>query len=260
MSAHVTPHITGGLRSPHGFFGRRGGVSEGALDSLNCGYGAQDDPDNVDENRMRVVNAIGAEALQTCYQIHSAKAVFVTCVGERPEADGMVTTTPGLALGALSADCAPVLLESADGKVIGACHAGWRGAVGGITDATISLMREHGAEAIRAVVGPCISQPSYEVGEGFRAEAIAMDAGAEPFFATQAPDAEWLGREVHFDLPGYVVARLREASVEARALGLCTYREEADYFSYRRNTHRGLSDYGRNIAAICIAAEESAPG
>ena len=260
MTPHVTPHITGSLRSPHGFFGRRGGVSEGVLDSLNCGYGAQDDPANVDENRARVVAELGAEALQTCYQVHSAEAVFVTEVGERTEADGLVTTTPGLALGALSADCAPVLLESADGKVVGACHAGWRGAVSGITDATIALMREQGAEGIRAVVGPCISQPSYEVGEGFRAEALAIAPDAEPFFAERAPDAEWLGADVHFDLPGYVVARLRKAGVEARSLGVCTYREEAEYFSYRRNTHRGLSDYGRNIAAICIAAEESAPG
>jgi len=253
----VTPHITGGLRSRHGFFGRRGGVSKGDLASLNCGYGADDAAENVDENRRRVMVEIGAEALQTCYQVHSAEAVFVTEPVERPRADGLVTTTPGIALGALSADCAPVLLESGDGRVIGACHAGWRGAVSGIADATVAVMRDHGAEDIRAVVGPCIIQPSYEVGNGFKAAALKIDPNATSFFATREPKGDWIGAAVHFDLPNYVLERLAKAGVKARALGTCTYKNEDDYFSYRRNTHSGNADYGRNIAAICIAPPKS---
>ena len=244
------------LRNPHGFFGRHGGVSEGVYRSLNCGFGSDDDPARVKTNRGLVRERLGADALQTCHQIHSADAVFVSELVERPKADGLVTTTPGLALGVLHADCAPVLLESKSGHVVGACHAGWRGAVAGITDATVALMREHGAMRIRASVGPCIALASYEVGEDFREAALAADPEAEAFFHTAKPRpslAKWVGSGVHFDLPRYVVHRLERAGVEAGWRGGDTYASPSRYFSYRRNQHDGIADYGRNISAISVA-------
>ena len=255
MSSSISPpHLTHpSLRSRHGFFGSRGGVSQGMYASLNCGFGSDDAPANVAENRNRVRASLRADALQTCHQVHSSRAVLVDAQGECPEADGLVTTTPGLALGTLSADCAPVLLESADGAVVGACHAGWRGAVAGITDATVELMRERGARGIRAVVGPSISLESYEVGGDFQRAVLEQDAGAGAFFHLAPAGARpWVGEGVHFDLPNYVVARLRRLGVEAEWVGACTYTEGDRWFSYRRNTHRGLRDYGRDLSAIVI--------
>ena len=248
------------LRVPHGFFGRRGGVSTGVYDSLNCGFGSDDDPAAVTGNRRRVTDQLGADSLQTCHQIHSARAVFVEAPVQRPEADGLVTTTPGLALGVLSADCAPVLLQGADGRVVGACHAGWRGAVAGVTDATVALMRERGAMRIRAVVGPCIGPWSYEVGEDFREAALAADPDANDFLLQRPrptarvlrPFGKWIGDDIHFDLPGYVAHRLDRAGVDVRRRHVDTYASPRAFFSYRRNTHEGVADYGRNISAICI--------
>lgn len=248
----MTPRLTNAsLVAGHGFFGSRGGVSEGMYASLNCGFGSNDDTEHVAENRRRVAASLEADALQTCHQIHSADAVFVSEPTDDPRADGLVTTMPGLALGALSADCAPVLLE-AEG-VVGACHAGWRGAVAGITDATVALMRASGAGRISAVVGPCIGLESYEVGGDFRDAVLAQDGEAGEFFSsTPTGKRPWIGEGLHFDLPGYVVARLKREGVEAEWIGACTYAQADDYFSYRRNTHRGLRDYGRNIAAIAL--------
>ena len=249
----MTPHAThSSLQNPHGFFGRRGGVSDPPYDSLNCGLGSDDDPANVRENRDRVRRTLGADALQTCHQIHSATALFIDApLDHRPRADGLVTRTPGLALGALHADCTPVLFE-ADG-IIGACHAGWRGAVTGITDATVALMREHGASDIRAVIGPTISLQSYEVGEDFRTEALAHDPDAAPFFhAEPSGSRPWIGSGLHFDLPAYVAHRLTRAGVAVADLDLCTYAAPQAFFSYRYNTHHGIEDYGRNISAVML--------
>ena len=258
------------LRNPHGFFGRHGGVSEDVYASLNCGFGSDDDPARVKTNRGLVRERLGADALQTCHQIHSADAVFVSEPVERPEADGLVTTTPGLALGVLHADCAPVLLESKSGHVVGACHAGWRGAVAGITDATVALMREHGAMRIRAVVGPCIGLRSYEVGEDFRMAAMEADPETEDFFRMPSKPlnrwfrirppqrhSAWIGDGLHFDLPGYVAHRLDRVGVDVRSRAFDTYAGRKTFFSYRRNTHEGVADYGRNISAICIPPRTS---
>ena len=247
------PHLThDSLRNRHGFFGRVGGVSRTPYDSLNCGLGSDDAPASVRENRDRVRRALGADALQTCHQIHSATAIFIDApLDHRPRADGLVTRTPGLALGALHADCTPVLFEG-DG-IVGACHAGWRGAVTGITDATISLMRENGATHIRAVIGPTISLQSYEVGEDFRTAAMTHAPDTEPFFRdTPSGDRPWIGEGLHFDLPAYVAHRLAREGVEVAILDACTYAEPDRYFSYRYNTHHGIADYGRNISAIVL--------
>ena len=257
------PHIKGANldTARHGFFGCKGGVSSGIYSSLNCGLGSDDEPGAVASNRGRVCQALDARHLQTCHQIHSADAVFVNEPVTSPRADGLVTQTPGLALGALSADCAPVLL-SAKGMV-GACHAGWRGAVGGILDSTVSLMREHGAKDIYAQVGPCISLESYEVGDDFRDTVLDLDPLAREHFHTHAgdwrdterrPGRPWVGDGWHFDLPGYVVARLHRLEVSALDSGHCTYADPERYFSYRYNTHHGIGDYGRNISAIVLSA------
>ena len=253
----MIPHETAPqLRNPHGFFGRRGGVSMGPYTSLNCGLGSDDHTQNVRENRERVRGQIGADDLQTCHQVHSATALFIdTPLEHRPKADGLVTMTPGLALGALHADCTPVLLE-ADGMV-GACHAGWRGAVSGITEATVALMRQHGAREIRAVIGPTISLESYEVGEDFRESALAQSPDSEAFFhdaprARPQNDRPWIGDRLHFDLPAFVQHRLETQDVEVTRLELCTYAAPTRYFSYRYNAHHGLGDYGRNISAIAL--------
>lgn len=248
------------LGAPNAFFGREGGVSEGVYSSLNCGFGSDDDPLDVAENRERVRAVMDARALQTCYQVHSARAVLISEVGARPEADGLVTTTPGLALGVLSADCGPVLMADAKAGVVGACHAGWKGAVSGITDATVALMRECGARDIRAVLGPCIRLGSYEVGEAFRERATALDPEAADFFHAREPEGfgepSWRGAAVHFDLPRYLVARLERLGVEADWSGACTYADqdagEPCYFSYRRSVHLGEDDYGRNLSAVML--------
>lgn len=234
---------------PHGFFTRLGGVSEGLYAGLNCGAGSSDAPEAVAENRARVTAAIGAGALVTLRQVHSARAIAVDGPwdGPAPEADGLATDRPGLALGALGADCAPVLFADAEAGVVGAAHAGWRGALGGVIEATVEAMVALGAARgrIAAAVGPCISQAAYEVGPDFVAVFLDEDPDHSRFFAGGAGD------RAQFDLPGFCLARLDEAGIGARAwIGRCTWSDEARFYSYRRATQRGEADYGRQIGAI----------
>ena len=244
------------LRHPgiaHGFFGRRGGVSEGIFASLNCGPGSGDDRDKVIENRRRAMQPLGVARLVTLYQIHSPKAVIVTQpwdVGENPQADAMATNLPGVALGILTADCAPVLFADAEAGVIGAAHSGWKGARGGVVESTVAAMESLGASRARiaAAVGPCISQPSYEVDTKFRDGFVAGDASNVRFFAAGARAGHF-----HFDLEAYVTMRLKQAGLaQIEALSVDTYARDADFFSYRRATHKGEKDYGREISAIAL--------
>jgi hypothetical protein len=239
---------------PHGFLGRRGGVSVGECAGLNVGYGSNDDRDAIAINRERAIAALlpGAR-LATVHQIHSAEVVVAEGPwpqDERPRADALVTDRPGLLLGILTADCAPVLLADAEAGVVGAAHAGWRGAFAGVTDSTIAAMERLGArrERIRAAVGPCIAQPSYEVDEGFRARFLNADPDNARFFI------EGPAGKPHFDLEAYVVHRLLAAGIgEVQALNLDTYADVSRFFSYRRSTHRGEADYGRQLSAIAVA-------
>ena len=235
---------------PHGFLGRRGGVSTGAVAGLNVGLGAGDEPAAVARNRSLATDAVMPGArLVTVYQVHSPDCVVA---GEwtdeaRPHADALVTDRAGLLIGVLTADCAPVLLADREAGVVGAAHAGWKGAIAGVTDATIAAMEALGARrsAIVATVGPCIAQASYEVDEAFRERFCAADAASAAFFAG--------GREGHhrFDLEGYVLARLRAAGIgAAEGLGLDTYAERSRFYSFRRATHRAEPAYGRQISLI----------
>ena len=236
---------------PHGFLGRRGGVSEGAMWGLNTGYGSGDDPDRIAENRRLAIDTVlpGAQ-LATIHQVHSGKAVHATSPwpeADRPRADAMVTDRPGLLLGILTADCAPVLLADAAAGIVAAAHAGWRGAVAGITDAAVDLMVELGAtrSAIATAVGPCIAQPSYEVDDAFRARFFEEDADNHRFFVTES------ACKPHFDLQAYAVHRLVAAGIgEVESLRLDTYAEPDRFFSYRRSTHRVEPSYGRQISLI----------
>lgn len=238
---------------PHGFLGRRGGVSIGEMAGLNVGYGSSDDRDAIAENRKLAIAAVlaGAE-LATVHQVHSADAVAVErpwAQDERPRADAMVTDRPNLLLGILTADCAPVLLADAEAGVVGAAHAGWRGALAGVTDTTIAAMEALGAkrERIAAAVGPCIGQASYQVDETFRGRFLGLDPDSDQFFA-KGP----MGRP-HFDLSAYVVARLAAAGIhKVEALGLDTYADADRFFSYRRSSHRDEADYGRQLSAIAV--------
>lgn len=236
---------------PHGFLGRRGGVSTGAVAGLNVGLGSGDEPAAVAENRRRAVAAVlpGAR-LATVYQVHSADCVTVKEPwpdAERPQADALVTDRPGLVLGVVTADCAPVLLADSQAGVIGAAHAGWKGALGGVTDSTIAAMEALGArrERIVAAIGPCIAQASYEVDGGFRARLLAAAGGNGRFLVPGRP-GHW-----QFDLEGYVAHRLEAAGIGlVEPLGLDTYPDPDRFFSFRRATHRGEPDYGRQIALI----------
>ena len=238
---------------PHGFLGRRGGVSVGECAGLNVGFGSSDDRGAIAENRRRAVQALLPDAeLATVHQIHSAEVVIADHAwpqDQRPRADAMVTNTPNLLLGILTADCAPVLFADPEAGVVGAAHAGWRGAFAGVTDATITAMEKLGArrENIHAAVGPCIAQPSYEVDEAFRVRFVDHDAGNTRFFV------EGPAGKPHFDLEAYVVLRLQTAGVsQVQALGLDTYTDPDRFFSFRRATHRGEADYGRQLSAIAI--------
>jgi polyphenol oxidase len=238
----------------HAFFTRQGGVSDGIYASLNGGIGSSDEPAKVQENRGRMAAALGAkhDALISVHQVHSPDAVIVEGPwrGERPKADAMVTATPGLALGITTADCGPVLFADAEARVIGAAHAGWRGAVTGVLESTIAAMERLGARraTIVAVLGPTISQKAYEVGPDFIKRFAEEAPGHERFFMeTERPD------HAMFDLPGFIGARLEAAGIEAFTnLGLCTYSDEERFFSYRRTTHRKEPDYGRLISAITL--------
>ena len=237
---------------PHGFLGRRGGVSAGIHGGLNVGLGSEDDADAVAENRRRARDAVlpGAR-LVTCYQIHSAEAVTVLAPPEddiRPHGDALVTNRPGLLLGILTADCAPVLFADAQAGVVGAAHAGWKGAFGGITDATLLAIEALGAsrDRIVAAIGPCIARASYEVDAAFLRRFVEQTPENERFFAD--------GRRAdhyQFDLEAYVAHRLAAAGVaRVAALGEDTYAQEDRFFSFRRATHRGEPSYGRQISLI----------
>lgn len=236
----------------HGFFGREGGVSEGIYASLNCGPGSKDDPAAVAENRQRVALALGPEPqLVSLSQIHSAMVHTLPMWDSRPEGDAMVTAMPGLALSILTADCAPVLFADVKAKVIGAAHAGWKGALGGVLEATIAAMEKLGAqkERIRAAIGPCISQQNYEVGFDFRDRFLEQGGlRMRKFFVPSGEEGRY-----RFDLEGYAAHRLAQAGVEmVERMGVCTYPPENGFFSYRRATHRGEPDYGRQISSILI--------
>jgi len=239
----------------HAFFTRAGGVSEGIYASLNGGVGSNDDRAHVAENRARMAAAVGVgrEALITAYQIHSADVVVAETPWThtaRPHADAIVTRVPGLAIGVSTADCGPVLLADAETRVIGAAHAGWRGALAGVTDAAIAAMERLGAERTRivAALGPMISQPNYEVG----ADLVERFRGADPSNARFFRPAARAGHAL-FDLPGYIAARLTSAGIaKIEDLAACTYADPDRFYSFRRTTHRGEPDYGRHVNAIAL--------
>lgn len=237
----------------HGFFTRRGGASSGLFSGLNCGYGSSDQAEIVSINRARVATAMGVAAtdLLTVHQVHSPDIVTLHEGEDRAmlsgrRADGIVTNVKGLAIAVLTADCQPILLADPEAGVIGAVHAGWRGALSGVIEAAVGAMTDLGASRIRAVIGPCISQSAYEVGDEFMAEVLAEDADHHRFFAG-GPN----GRPM-FDLPGFGLMRLREAGVEAEWTRHCTYADPDRFYSYRRSTHRHEADYGRLISAIAL--------
>lgn len=237
----------------HGYFGRRGGVSAGIYGSLNCGPGSNDAPEAVRENRARVSRTLGAEHLLSLYQVHGVEVITVREAWEsgasRPRCDAMVTDRPGLALGTLAADCGPVLLADAAGGVIGAAHAGWKGALAGVLESTVAAMEKLGArrDRIRAALGPTIAGESYEVGAEFPAPFLAEHRDNARFFAAGAKPGKH-----QFDLPGYIVARLERIGVAAEWIGHDTLALSTDYFSYRRTTLAGGGDYGRNVSAIVL--------
>lgn len=250
--AHAEAEILQPVR--HAFFLRRGGVSQGLYESLNAGTGSADDPAAVAENRQRIARHFGrpASALVTMHQTHSADVLTVDAPPrERPKVDGLVTDRPGLVLGVLTADCAPVLFADRNAGVIGAAHAGWRGAWSGVLEATVEAMLARGARRadIAAAVGPTIAQESYEVGPEFVARFTT--APGEPANARFFAPAERPGHAL-FDLPGYVLHRLAAAGVTACNLGADTYGDERRFYSYRRATHRGEADYGRLLSAIVL--------
>jgi polyphenol oxidase len=251
MPAVIDPIRTRALDGVrHGFLGREGGVSTGLYASLNVGLGTQDLAEAVATNRRRALDAVApGAALVTCYQVHSANVVTVTApTGDRPQGDALVTDRPGIALGILTADCAPVLLADLDAGVVGAAHAGWKGALAGVTDRTLDAMEALGADRTRVVaaIGPCIARRSYEVDAAFRDRFTDDDRANARFFAES-------GARHRFDLEAYVAHRLAAAGVRhVEATGLDTYADEPRFFSYRRTTHRGEPDYGRQIAIVAL--------
>ncbi len=243
----IGPSIT------HGFFTSRGGVSSGLYTSLNVGLGSGDDPSLVAENRSRICRSLDSPHDQpvTVSQCHSADVVVVAGLfeGERPQADAIVSKTPGLAIGVLTADCGPVLFADSKGGMVAAAHAGWQGALGGVVENTIEAMIELGARRVDivATLGPCISQKNYEVGPEYFATFIDADEANERYFIPSSREGHHL-----FDLASYVVARLNNAGVAGDTLGICTYADEERFFSYRRSLHRNEQDYGRQISAIMV--------
>ena len=246
---------------PHGFLGRRGGVSTGIVAGLNVGTGSRDDPEAIAENRRRAVDAVlPGGRLATVHQVHSNEARYVAEPWpheERPKADAMVTDRPGVLLGILTADCAPVLLADAASGIVGAAHAGSRGAFSGVTDSAIAAMEEIGARRgrIAAAIGPCIALPSYEVDEAFRDRFLHADPANDRFFITAASDS------LHFDLPAYVRHRLIAAGIdEVETIHLDTYSNPDRFFSYRRATHQSEPDYGRQLSLIGLPVRFSQGG
>lgn len=240
-------------RVRHGFFTRRGGASSGLYAGLNCGRGSNDQQDVVETNRSRAAEAMGVSLshLAGVWQVHSADVATINSADDIPaltrtKADALVTATPGIALSVLTADCQPVLLADRQAGVIGAAHAGWRGSLDGVLEATVAAMQSLGASRIKAVIGPCISQRAYEVGWEFMESFTDEDPGYQRFFSG-GPNEQPM-----FDLPGFGLSRLRDAGVEAAWIGHCTYADSERFFSYRRSTHRGEADYGRLISAITL--------
>ncbi|MBC8037655.1 MAG: peptidoglycan editing factor PgeF [Rhizobiales bacterium] len=240
----------------HGFFTREGGHSRGLFASLNCGMGSGDDTEIVRRNRAIVADALNVAEpnLISAYQVHSPDVIVVEGpwpAGDRPRADGMVTAARGLAIGVLTADCGPILFADAQAGVIGAAHGGWKGALAGVTGRTLDAMERLGAKRARtvAVVGPMISGAAYEVGPEFPARFLDEDGANKRFFTASARPGHGM-----FDLAGYLEARLkREGAGKVVNLGLCTFSDEARFFSYRRATHRAEKDYGRQISAIALS-------
>lgn len=239
----------------HGFFTRRGGTSNNAYDSLNCGYGSDDDRENVTNNRARVATELGVtpENLVTGYQVHSPDVAIVSSPfsdDNRPKVDALVTKIPGLAVAVLTADCGPLLFADHKNRIVAAAHAGWKGAVGGVIENTLSQMENLGAERanITAILGPTISRSNYEVDDAFKARFTSISPDYESFFSKGQ-------REGHcqFDLPSFIMAKLNSEGV-ANAINLdrCTYAEPDEFFSYRRATHKNEPDYGRQITAIAV--------
>ncbi|WP_375466257.1 peptidoglycan editing factor PgeF [uncultured Methylobacterium sp.] len=249
------PELSSHAGIRHAFFTREGGVSDGLYAALNGGLGSNDRPEAVAENRARMCAQLGlaADRMVGLYQVHSAEAVVVEAPfapADRPRADAMVTRVPGLALGIATADCGPILFADPENGVVGAAHAGWKGALTGVIAATIAAMEGLGAhrESIVAVLGPTIAQDAYEVGADFVARFRSEAPEADAFFAEGARP----GR-AQFDLPGFILARLHASGIgEAAMLGLCTYADPARFYSYRRATHRSEADYGRLISAIAL--------
>lgn len=244
----------------HGFFTREGGVSEGDYASLNVGLGSDDARERVVENRRRIAFHLGASQdgaaypdIVTNYQVHSADAVVVDApfgADGPPKADALVTNRPGLAIGALTADCTPVLFADREAKVVAAAHAGWRGAVNGVLASTVAAMEGLGArrDHIHAAIGPTIHQAAYEVGPEFKAQFLEQAPGNAQFFVVPPG-----GQRDHFDLPGYCRHRLEQLGLgQVEDIGRCTYADESLFFSYRRKTHKNEGDYGRQIAAIVV--------
>jgi YfiH family protein len=240
----------------HAFFTRKGGVSDGLYKSLNTGIGSNDAPANVAANRARIAEAVGVQpdCLLTCYQIHSPQVVTATKpwpADARPRADAIVTCVAGLAIAVSTADCGPVLLADDRARVVGAAHAGWRGAFSGVLEAALDAMEQSGADRanIVAALGPMIRQSNYEVGPEFIARFNAGDANHEQFFRP----AERAGYAL-FDLAGYIAARLVRAGISRiEDIDRCTYADPEMFFSYRRSVHRGESDYGRHLNAIALS-------
>ena len=239
----------------HAFFTREGGVSEGLYAGLNAGVGSNDDPARVAENRARMARAVGVtpERLLTAYQIHSPEVVVAERpwpADARPRADAIVTRLPSLAIGVSTADCGPVLFADPQARVIGAAHAGWRGALAGVLEATIAAMERLGAERGRiiAALGPMISQRNYEVGQELVEQFTKADADNARFFAPGRPG------HAQFDLPGFIAARLGAAGIgQVENLGVCTYADPKLFYSFRRATHRAEPDYGRHVNAIALS-------
>ena len=244
-------------RVAHGFYTRAGGVSDGIYATLNCGLGSKDDAVRVGKNRIRVAAHLGAAHVITPYQMHSAEVVVAEAPWTRedmPRCDAIVTKVRGLAIGVLAADCAPVLLADATSGVVGAAHAGWRGAIDGVTDATIDAMIGLGAkrERIVAAVGPCIGVRAYEVGPEFEARFLEHHPANYQFFERPKKDGKPAAKP-HFDLSAYVVTRLRLARIaQIDGLEVCTFANDSEFFSFRRSQALKQPDYGRQISAIVL--------
>jgi YfiH family protein len=246
----MTPHLTAGLPARHGFFTRQGGVSTGPYASLNCSFSGADDRANVLENRARVAAALGVAPAQLLglKQVHGTAVITVTTpweIGQGPDADALVTAIPGIAIGVITADCVPVLFSNEAGTVVGAAHAGWRGALAGVLEATVNAMQALGGANITAAIGPCIHQESYEVRADLRHEILGRDPADARFFVDGAGPGFW-----QFDLPGYCAARLAAIGVTATILAHDTCAAEQDFFSHRRRTLRGEPAIGHQISVI----------